>query len=103
MASTVSVSESKEATVKLRIENRYEFYPMVVTEPTTVVPLPLPADGTDERQVWDYDYIFSETGAGHSDGDSWYDVEIVESSVPALLGMKFKFGKFGYESSRGGA
>lgn len=80
------------ATVKLHIENRYEFSRTVVTEPTIEVPLPLPAAGTDEREAWEYDHIHAATGTGNCEGDSWYDVEIVESTVPELLGMTFNFG-----------
>lgn len=80
------------ATVKLHIDNAYELYEDVVTTPTVVVPLPIPVEGSDERDEWEQEHIFSATGAGHEDGDSWYDVEIVESTVPELVGMTFEFG-----------
>lgn len=80
------------ATIKLRIENRYEGSDSVVTEATTTVPLPLPAEDTDARTDWEYDHIFSQTGTGRTEGDAWYDVEVVESSEPELLGLTFEFG-----------
>lgn len=80
------------ATIKLRIENRYESGGMVVTEATTTVPLPLPAEDSDERSDWEYDNIYCHTGTGRTQGDAWYDVEVVESSEPSLLGLTFEFG-----------
>ncbi|WP_031513660.1 hypothetical protein [Streptomyces sp. NRRL F-5123] len=81
-----------EATVKLAITNTYEGGAEIKTEAVVTVPLPLPAEDTDERSDWADDHIFPETGAGRTRGNAWYDVEIVESSVPELLGLTFRFG-----------
>jgi hypothetical protein len=80
------------ARVTLRIENYYELYPTEITIRSANVPLPVPPEETDARSAWEYEYIHAETGAGHPDGDSWYDVEITASTAPELLGMTFQFG-----------
>ncbi|MFI5863542.1 hypothetical protein [Streptomyces sp. NPDC051546] len=80
------------ATVTLRIENTYEDGTEVVTTPAVSVPLPLPAADTEERETWEWDHILQHTGTGRADGDAWYDVEIVESTAPELVGMTFNFG-----------
>jgi hypothetical protein len=82
---------SMDATVTLRIENAYEDGHEVVTRVTTTLPLPLPVD-EDERNDWEYEHIYQHTGTGREHGDSWYDVEIVESTAPELVGMTFAFG-----------
>ena len=76
----------------LRIENRYEDGMEIETTSVVTIPLPVPEEGTDERHDWEYDHIFPETGTGWTSGDAWYDVEIVESSVPELVGATFEFG-----------
>lgn len=81
-----------EATVTLLIENHYELYSMVVTTPTVTIPLPPDPADTEAYDEWEYDYILSETGTGRCGGDSWYFVEITESTAPELLGRKFEFG-----------
>ncbi|MGW4158718.1 hypothetical protein [Streptomyces sp. NPDC004788] len=80
------------ATVRLHIENRYESGMEIVTTPTATVPIPVPMEGTEAREEWDYDHIFPHTGTGWTEGDSWYDVEIVESTASELVGMTFEFG-----------
>lgn len=85
-------TEAKTATVRLHIENHYELYDSVTTSREATVPLPVPEEGTEERNDWEYEHIYPETGAGRSDGDSWYDVKIVESTVPELVGLEFEFG-----------
>ncbi|MGW1040018.1 hypothetical protein [Streptomyces sp. NPDC002547] len=80
------------ATVTLRIDNRYEDGVEIETRETATVPLPLPEEGTDERTDWEQDHIFPLTGTGREGVDSWYDVEIVESSAPELVGKTFEFG-----------
>lgn len=85
--------------LSLRIENAYELYEDVVTYRAVVVPLPPSQDGEDDASVqarrdWEWDYIFCWTGVGHEDGDSWHDVEILESSHPDIVavGNKYDFG-----------
>jgi len=76
--------------VSLRIENRYEFYETVVTEVTDEI---IPALAPDEdEQDWAQEFIYPWTGTGHTDGDSWYDVEVTTSSDPTMVGRKYDFG-----------
>ncbi|MCX5236217.1 hypothetical protein OG824_13500 [Streptomyces prunicolor] len=79
------------AIVKLRIENTYADGVEIVTTAIITVPTPRPTD-LNEQTEWEYDHIFPQTGTGRTDGDAWYDVEIVESTVPELLGLTFEFG-----------
>ncbi|MFE9254055.1 hypothetical protein [Streptomyces sp. NPDC006879] len=60
--------------------------------PVVEVPLPLPEEDSAEREDWEYDHLFTHTGTGRTGGDSWCDVEIVESTAPELLGLTFEFG-----------
>lgn len=80
------------ATVKLHITNTYEDGDEVVTQPTVQVPIPVPDRETAEFEEWEWEHILSHTGTGRTDGDAWYDVEIIESTAPELVGMKFEFG-----------
>jgi hypothetical protein len=88
----VTALGAQAAKVRLRIENTYESGSTIITEPTVIVTLPIPAQYTDARSEWEYEQIFPHTGTGRCEGDSWYDVEIVESDQPALIGMTFAFG-----------
>ncbi len=78
------------AVIRLHIENAYADGVEIDTESVVTVPLPYP-DDLNEQSEWEYEHIFPETGAGR-EGDAVYDVEIVESSVPELLGKTFEFG-----------
>lgn len=80
------------ATVTLRIENHYVGGPVIVTTPTAAIPLP--PDAADEEAMWEWeqDHIFNYTGTGREHGDAAYFVEIVESTVPELVGRTFEFG-----------
>jgi len=79
------------ATVKYRIHNVYVGGPTIVTTPTATIPLP--PDQADEYAYdeWRHTHVFEHTGTGRYSGDAGYFVEVVESSVPELLGMKFEF------------
>lgn len=78
------------ATIKLRIDNAYEDGSEVETEATTTVPLPYP-DDLNEQTDWEWEHIFPQTGSGRTDGAAYYEVEIVESTAPELLGKTFEF------------
>ncbi|QAX95527.1 hypothetical protein SEA_BARTHOLOMEWSD_78 [Streptomyces phage BartholomewSD] len=78
------------ATIKLRIENSYADGAEIETEAVVTVPLPYPED-SDEREDWEGEHIFPETGTGRS-GDAVYEVWVVESTAPELLGKNFRFG-----------
>lgn len=78
------------AVIRLHIENAYADGVEIDTESVITVPLPYP-DDLNEQSEWEYEHIFPETGAGR-EGDAVYDVEIVESSTPELLGKTFEFG-----------
>lgn len=89
----------ESAKVKLRIENTYEDDETIVTWPVLEVKLPVPDEDDDARDDWEYTQIHDHTGVSnlegmddHTSGDSWHDVEIVESTVPELVGMTFDFG-----------
>ncbi|MEU0344217.1 hypothetical protein ABZ092_36060 [Streptomyces bobili] len=77
------------ATLTLHITNGYEDGSEVITTP--VVEVPIPAE-LDELSDWADDHIFPHTGTGRSDGDSWYEVKVTESTAPELLGRTFEFG-----------
>lgn len=86
--------EPQTITVDLTIENTYERYPDETTyRKGLVIPVP-PAKEDDAYEDWKYDHIHSETGVGHEDGDSWYDVTVTASSRPDVLpvGTTFDFG-----------
>jgi hypothetical protein len=81
-------------TLTLRIENRYELYPTEITTPTVTVPAPPEDEDSDAYDEWTWEHIHDTTGVGHEDGDSWYDVEVTESSRPDLIpvGKTWDFG-----------
>lgn len=79
----------------LKIENTYENYDDVTTYAVATVPAPPAEDDEDEYDEWKMTHIIDPyTGVGHTDGDSWYDVDVVESSAPDLIpvGTKYDFG-----------
>ncbi|GIF02010.1 hypothetical protein [Paractinoplanes rishiriensis] len=86
-------------TVSLNIINTYQFYPTVavtVTDARIGRP-PLwrpPITDVEIRALddWAYEHIYPFTGVGHTDGDSWYDVTIIASSLPWLTGYTFNWG-----------
>lgn len=77
--------------VKLRVINAYELYPTEITYPEADVPAPPRGDAAG----WEWDWLHPLTGVGHSDGDSFYDVEVLESSCPDLLPVGYTC-DFGY-------
>jgi hypothetical protein len=80
--------------VSLRIENRYMYYGRIdTTVADVVVPTPPANEDSQDYADWAYDNIYCcYTGVGHTDGDSWYDVEITASSDPALVGRTLQWG-----------
>jgi hypothetical protein len=80
--------------VSLCVENAYELYEDVeVTVTDVVLPAPPDDEESSDYQEWSQEYIIDRyTGTGHTDGDSWYDVEITASSDPALVGRTFDWG-----------
>jgi hypothetical protein len=81
-----------QATVTLHIDNCYESGHEIETQAIAVVPLPVPDEGSEERSNWEFLNIYPHTGTGHTTGDSWYNVEIIASTEPALIGLTFEFG-----------
>jgi hypothetical protein len=79
--------------ISLRIENTYARYDDEVTVVTDEV-IPAPPAGADQAawDDWAYTHIFQLTGAGHTDGDAWYDVTVTACSDPALIGRQFHWG-----------
>lgn len=86
--------------LKLRVVNTYELYNTVTTYPEADVPPPPDPDREgaerydDEQREWEYDHIQPLTGTGRTDGASWYDVDVLESSRPDLIppGTSYAFG-----------
>ena len=85
--------------VSLHIINQYERYPTeeVTITDTTIAACPidhLPRTDAEAAAFddWAYDTIFALTGVGHTDGDSWYDVTVTDSSAPWLVGHTFTWG-----------
>ncbi|MCZ7478900.1 hypothetical protein [Micromonospora sp. WMMC273] len=80
-------------TVSMEIDNTYERYPNVRTRVEQVqIPQPPEDDDSDEYHEWAHVYVQCFTGVGHTDGNSWYDVTIVDSDRPELVGRTFEFG-----------
>lgn len=89
----VAMSEAATVTISATIENTYELYAGVTTYAVDEeVPAPPAAEDSEEYSEWGWKHIHPLTGAGHPDGESWYDVTITESTDPALVGRKFAFG-----------
>jgi len=80
-------------TLTLMIENHYEFYPTVLTTATVTIPAPPNPGDEAAYDEWAYDHIYPQTGTGHEDGDSWYFVDVIESTDPTLLRHRFEFGQ----------
>lgn len=87
------MEESQLIHLKLRIENHYELYDMVVTHPEVDVPIPPMDDESDDYSDWAYEHIMAATGSGRTKGDSSYFVEVVGSSHPQFVpvGTEFEF------------
>lgn len=82
-----------DITASFRIENAYEDGEEVVTFATDVVlPSPPADEESQEYSDWAYEHVHPLTGTGRTDGDAWYDVEVVACSVPELVGRTFDFG-----------
>jgi hypothetical protein len=94
LAELVAEEAAGRVTVTLRIENTYELYDEVITTPTVTIPAPPPEDDEDAYSEWAQEYIQAETGVGHDDGDSWYDVLVTASTDPELVGRTFEFGDY---------
>lgn len=69
----------------LEIENTYERYADVTTYASVVVPAPPADEDSDAYDTWRWDHIIQLTGVGHPDGDSWYDITVLESSAPEVI------------------
>lgn len=88
-----SRTEVRSIVISLAIENRYPGGLMIPTEVVdAVIPAPPAEDDAAAMDAWEYDYIFSCTGTGRTDGDSWYDVMVTACSNPALVGKMYAFG-----------
>ncbi len=81
-------------TVSLLVKNTYELYDDVtVYQSNAVIPIPPDSETEPDRyDEWKYLHIYCFTGVGHEDGDSWYDVTILDCSIPELIGQEFDFG-----------
>jgi hypothetical protein len=84
----------------LQIENTYELYDDVTTYASVSVPSPPSNEGEDDASVqartdWSWDHIDPLTGVGHTDGDSWYNVTVLESSDPTVIPVDTTW-DFGY-------
>jgi hypothetical protein len=82
--------------LKLRVVNTYALHDTVVTYPEADVPS-TPADtgqDGDGWREWAWQHIHPLTGTGRTDGASWYDVDVLESSRPDLIppGTSYAFG-----------
>lgn len=69
----------------IEVENTYEFHEDVTTYASVVVPIP-PAEGTDAYEEWKFNQLIDRViGVGYTDGDSWYDLMVLESSAPDII------------------
>ncbi len=86
--------EGPTITISLEIENTYEDDDHDETTYVTdkVVPAPPALEDEEALQEWADEHIYCETGTGHTEGDSWYDVKVTASSDPALVGREFQWG-----------
>ncbi|MGW3232497.1 hypothetical protein [Kitasatospora sp. NPDC001095] len=79
------------AIVTLQINNAYEDGVEINTTVITKVAVPVPEEGTVERDEWEDEYLYPHTGTGRS-GESMKTVEITESSAFGLVGIVAEFG-----------
>lgn len=80
--------------LSLRIDNRYEVKERVTTTEYNLW-MSAPPDETSEPEAfeeWVREHIFNRTGTGEERGNSWYDVEVIDSSRPDWVGRTFEFG-----------
>jgi hypothetical protein len=91
-------ADAKNATlglvrISVYVTNRYEHYGTINCEfHDELITLP-PERDTEQYEEWQQQEIIDRfTGVGYTDGDSWYDVTIIASSVPALVGTTYDFG-----------
>jgi hypothetical protein len=92
--STGELYAGPTVTISLLIENTYELYDDVTVYQSNAV-IPAPPDPETEPDLydeWKYLHIYCFTGVGHEDGDSWYDVTVLDCSDPELVGQEFDFG-----------
>jgi hypothetical protein len=79
--------------VSLAIENRYEDDSVILTQVKDAVIPVTPRDGDAEAMdAWEYEHIFSFTGTGRTEGESWYDVTVTACSDRTLIGKTYMFG-----------
>ncbi|MFJ7907475.1 hypothetical protein [Kitasatospora sp. NPDC096204] len=80
-----------QAIVTLQINSAYSDGTEIDTTVITKVAVPVPEEGTFERDEWEDEYLYPHTGAGRM-GDSLKTVEITESSAFGLVGIVAEFG-----------
>jgi hypothetical protein len=81
--------------IKVEVVNSYELFDEVTVIREEWVPAPPADEESPEYEAWEYQWIFDLlTGTGRSEGESWYDVTVLESSRPDLIavGAEFVFG-----------
>lgn len=77
-------------TFSMDIENAYtDFDPIDTRVVDGMIPAP---ENLDDLEDWQAQYLNDFTGAGHVEGDSFYDMTITECSVAALVGQTFDWG-----------
>lgn len=80
--------------VTLTVENTYaEHEDVTWTIRNAIIEPPPPDQDCDDYREWEQTWVIDLfTGAGHTTGDSWYDIEITDSSDPALKGHTITWG-----------
>lgn len=69
----------------IAIENTYELYDEVTTYARVVAPVPPADEESDAYDTWLHTHVIALTGVGHTDGDSWYDIEVLCTSDPEVI------------------
>lgn len=67
--------------LSVQIDNCYELYDSVTTYAVVVAPL----DEADDLEQLYADHVEGLTGVGYTDGNSYYEVKVLESSHPDLI------------------
>ncbi|WP_433304272.1 hypothetical protein ACQP2F_14495 [Actinoplanes sp. CA-030573] len=94
-----AVPDPAPITVSLHIVNTYQRYPSVETTVADAVvpacPIAHPPATDAEQELleqWAEQHLYPFTGAGHPDGDAFYDLTVTASTLPWLAGTVFSWG-----------
>ena len=86
----MNMTRNEQLRWQLAIEN---YYDGEVVDTAATVHAPPPPDGNkDAVDEWLYEYIWSATGTGRTEGNSAYFVKVTKCTNPVFVGREFEFG-----------